>query len=278
MIVEPSDSSASVVGLRRYPVKSMLGEDLTELVLTTGGVDGDRALALLDLETGHVVTAKHARLWRKMLQFAAAGDGASVRVTFPDATTVRATDPDIDRRLSEVLGRQVRLSDSRSEGATIERPSPEDVLEHGDDAEVPFDLLEIGQGSSGTSFVDYAPVHLITITTIEHLGTEMLRYRPNLVLDTPSGTPYAENAWVGREITVGSARLRGILATPRCAVPTLRHGQLPRAPHAVRTLLTENRLDLPGFGPQPCVGLYAEVLIGGRIRAGDPVRLPNAGT
>ena len=47
----------SVAVLRRYPVKSMLGEDLTQAELSTGGFAGDRALALLDTGGPLTVTA-----------------------------------------------------------------------------------------------------------------------------------------------------------------------------------------------------------------------------
>ncbi|MDY7091294.1 MAG: molybdenum cofactor biosysynthesis protein, partial [Actinomycetota bacterium] len=60
---------------------------------------------------------------------------------------------------------------------------------------------------------------------------------------------------------------------PRCSVPTLEHGDLPRSPRAVRTPMAENRVDVPGFGLLPCAGLYAEVLVGGTIRVGEPVDL-----
>lgn len=66
-------------------------------------------------------------------------------------------------------------------------------------------------------------------------------------------------------------RLRGTLPTPRCSVPTLEHGDLPRAPHAVRVPLAANRVDVPGFGVLPCAGVYAEVLEVGTIRRGDEV-------
>jgi hypothetical protein len=39
----------------------------------------------------------------------------------------------------------------------------------------------------------------------------------------------------------------------------------------VRTVLAENRVDVPGFGALPCAGPYAEVLVGGTVRIGDPV-------
>jgi uncharacterized protein YcbX len=265
--------SGTAVALRRYPVKSMLGEDVAEVELDAAGVAGDRALALIDRGTGRVATAKHPRLWRALLKCTATLSGAGVRITVPDGRTVDADDEGVDEALSAFLGRAVRLAAVRPDGAEVERPDPEDVLEHGVEAEVSFATLEIGQGTSGGTFVDYAPVHLISTATLDHIGVEALRYRPNLVVDIPGGQPFAENGWVGREIAVGGVRLRGTLPTPRCSVPTLEHGDLPRSPQAVRRVLEENRVDVPGFGVLPCAGVYAEVLVGGTIGRGDPVEL-----
>ena len=111
------------------------------------------------------------------------------------------------------------------QGATLERCDPEQVLERGVEAEVEAPIMEIAAATPGESFTDLAPLHAITTATLERVGVEALRYRPNMVIETPSGyPPYAENAWVGKELTVGETRLRALQATPRCAVPTLEHG------------------------------------------------------
>ena len=68
-------------------------------------------------------------------------------------------------------------------------------------------------------------------------------------------------------------RLNVILPTPRCAVPTLAHGTLPRRTDAVRTVLEHNRIPLPGFGLKPCLGAYAQVLTPGTIALGDPAAI-----
>lgn len=258
----------------RYPVKSMLGEQIGEAGLDSSGVEGDREIALIDSETGLVATAKHPRLWKDLLKFSATTAGHRVVITTPQGRTVDADDPRAGDLLSAALGRPVHVTSERPPAATVERPAPEDVLEHGVEAEVPAATLEIAQGTPGRTFVDYAPVHLITTATLDEIGTEYIRYRPNLVLETPPGTPpYVENEWMGRELHIGSAVLRMVLPTPRCSVPTLEHGPLPRAPHAVRTLLSANRIDVPGFGVLPCAGGYAEVAGAGVIRVGDTVTI-----
>jgi uncharacterized protein YcbX len=259
----------TITAIRRYPVKSMLGEDVSAVAVTGSGLEGDRTVAVIDQQTGRVATAKHPRLWRGLLAFAAHWNDGSPRITLPDGTSVAAGDGEASRLLTEVLHRDVRLSTERPEGATIERPSPEDVIASGDDADVPYATLQIGAGTPGRTFVDYAPVHLVTSATLDQVGAEMIRYRPNLVLDQPGGVPYAENDWTGRDIAVGEVVLRVIVPTPRCAVPTLAHGALPRRTDAVRTLLTENRIAVLDMSPQPCLGAYAQVIRDGTIALGD---------
>lgn len=261
----------------RYPVKSMLGERINDARVDPAGLAFDRVLAVVDEATDVVASAKHPRLWRDMLTWSAHVDGGTVRITSPSGHTMDARAPGVDGQLSTALGRPVRIRAERHDGAIVERPAPEDVLAHGVDAVVPAATLEIGQGSPGATFVDYAPVHLITSATLDEVGAEAVRYRPNLVVETPPGTPaFVENSWVGREMHVTGpdgvkAVLRVSLPTPRCAVPTLAHGGLPRAPHAVRTLMTSNQVDVPGFGVLPCAGCYAEVVRGGEVRVGDEV-------
>ena len=80
-----------VVALWRYPVKSMQGEALNRALLDERGILGDRALALLDVETGKVASAKSPRMWPNLLDFHATfgaidvefdsglGDGSGLR-------------------------------------------------------------------------------------------------------------------------------------------------------------------------------------------------------
>lgn len=270
----PATVDLRVRGLRRYPVKSMLGETVSSMFVDEHGAEGDRRLALLDAETGHVASAKNARLWRGLLKCTAEGDTGRVNIGLPDGTSVAADDPGIDDLLSRLLGRAVRLIRQRPEGATLVRPDPEKLLELGLDADVGGRILQIAQATPGDAFTDEAPLHAITTATLEHIGVEALRYRPNIVIATPPGyPPYAENDWVGGEIAIGSTRLRVLTATSRCVVPTLEHGPLPRAPQALRTPAAENRWDTGGHGAQPCAGAYLAVTAEGVIRVGDRVTI-----
>lgn len=263
-----------VQSLHRYPVKSMLGESVRSLVVDEYGARGDRVMALIDDATGRVASAKQARLWRALLTCTARLQAGRVSVELPDRAAVVADRDQLDEMLSDILARRVHLLDRRPQGAAIERADPEQVLERGVDAVVDAPLLELAQASSGTSFVDFAPLHAITTSTLEHVEIEAKRYRPNLVLATPPGhAPYSENHWTGRLLELGDVRLEVMGPTPRCVIPTLAHGQLPRAPHALRTPAAENLVDSFDFGRLPCAGVYLAVRTPGTITTGDPIYL-----
>ena len=260
----------TVTVLRRYPVKSMLGEDLDAAEVSRSGLARDRRLAVVSRRTGKVASAKYPRLWRDMLTLSAEALDDAARIRLPDGKTVSSTDPGVDEVLSAVLGQPVTLTDTPPPGATLDRAVPEAVLRDGIKAQVAATLIEIGAAAPPGTFVDFAPLHLITTATLEHLGQDAIRYRPNLVIRTPPGhPPFAENDWVGRTAGIGDAVVaRIVLPTPRCAIPTLEHGPLPRDPAALRSLMAQNRVEVPGFGVLPAAGVYALVERSGPVGVG----------
>src|SRR5204863_1112470 len=108
----------SVVALWRYPVKSMMGEELNATDVTDRGLLGDRAYALVDSADGKAATAKNPRKWPRLFDFRAtciepARPGANVppvRIELPDGTTVASDRADLDQVLSRALGRTVTLN------------------------------------------------------------------------------------------------------------------------------------------------------------------------
>jgi len=82
----------SVVSLWRYPVKSMMGEELNASYVSDRGLLGDRAYALVDQITGKVASAKNPRKWGRLFDFRASfvdppkigGKIPAVRITLPD--------------------------------------------------------------------------------------------------------------------------------------------------------------------------------------------------
>jgi MOSC domain-containing protein len=270
----------TVAVLRRYPVKSMLGEDLRASDVTWCGLTGDRVLAVVHRETGKVASAKNPRLWRGLLKLAATGSGPPVNITLPDGTAMTGGDPGVDAALSGLLGQPVTLTATPPLEAVLDRADPEEVLRNGLDVQVRIEASRLGGASPEGTFFDFAPLHLITTSTLERIAgrssrgiVEPERYRPNIVIRT-TAPGFAENDWTGRDLRIGSDLIIQVIArTPRCAIPTLEHGDLPRDVAALRVLAEDNRIKPRDvLGPQPCAGVYAKILRPGRIRLGDIVR------
>src|SRR6266566_9895847 len=75
----------TVTALRRYPVKSMLGEDLDASDVSHRGLARDRRLAVVSRRTGKVASAKYPRLWRDLLTLSAEAldEGARITLSVP---------------------------------------------------------------------------------------------------------------------------------------------------------------------------------------------------
>jgi uncharacterized protein YcbX len=268
----------------------MLGEDVAASDVSRNGLAWDRRLAVVSRATGKVASAKYPRLWRDLLTLSAAavggtatGDAAdeAVRITLPGSEVIWSTDAEVDAVLSALLNQPVTLTATPLPGASLDRAIPEAVLRDGVAAPVPAYTIELGAGSPPGTFVDFAPLHLLTTSTLDRIAelsprgrADLERYRPNIVIRT-TAPGFTENDWLERHLRVGDELiLRVIARVPRCAVPTLAHGDLPRDTDALRVLARHNRIaPLDSPDPEPCAGVYAEVLKEGRIRTGDPVRL-----
>lgn len=270
--------------LWRYPVKSMLGERLDSADVDDGGLSGDRRFAVVDRETGRVGSAKQPSRWRRLLQVRAeAGGPGGVRLRLPDGRAVSSDDPAVDGILSEFLGRPVTLAGRAEPGASLERSIPDAVLAAGVDAVVDFTVLELAAVAPPGTFFDFSPLQVVTTAALAEVGrrhpagaVDQARYRPNVVIDTGAATGFVENDWVDRLVRLGpevSARI--VVPTPRCAIPTLAHGDRPVDPDALRVVARLNIVDIPleGLGPVPCLGAYAVIVTGGRLAVGDDVRL-----
>ena len=192
-------------------------------------------------------------------------------------------DPDFDAKLSEWLGRKVRLIDVRPAGIELNRARPDEVMTEGVDASVTQDVLAIASAAPGGGFFDFAPLHVMTSASLDATraaapaaSIEAARYRPNIVIETPSPQMFAENAWVGRRLRIGAhVSIEVIAPTPRCAVPMLAHGTLPHSREAVAAVNRLNRIEFPPLGPGtfPCLGAYATVVASGAVKCGDEVVL-----
>jgi hypothetical protein len=166
----------SIVSLWRYPVKSMMGEELNASEVTKDGLLGDRAYALVDDSDGKVASAKNPRKWPQMFDCRAAlADAPSagvkvppVRITLPDGTVVNSEQSDLHQILSKVLKREVALHvTAHGHQEAVESASPNlrtvTAEEYWPDIEG-LDHRDIVTdfGLPEGSFFDCASVHLLT--------------------------------------------------------------------------------------------------------------------
>jgi uncharacterized protein YcbX len=123
-----SEPVGTVRALWRFPVKSMLGEQLDVVEVGDGGMAGDRGYAVRDRETGKVASAKHPKLWPGLLSCRAAfvepprprQELPPVRIDLADGESVLSDASDSDAILSRFFGRDVELARAAQSGYTID--------------------------------------------------------------------------------------------------------------------------------------------------------------
>lgn len=224
-----------VVGLWRYPVKSLQGQLVRRLALDERGVVGDRRLAVVDAATGAVLSAK--REPRLLLARAQMERRGGVLLRLPDGRTMAADDPAASALLSSWLGRDVRVD---------------------------------AAASDAVAFADDAAVHVLTTASLRRSRAvyadgdwDPRRFRPTLLLDGPV-EGFAEDAWPGRTLAVGAVRLGVVAPTVRCAMVAAAQPGLPADGAVLRTLARIHGSSL---------GVYAVVRRGGRVALGASATL-----
>lgn len=232
------NSVGTVEALWRYPVKSMVGEQLTQAPVDARGILGDRLYAVRDTD-GKLGGGRNTRRFRRM-------DGLlDFRATYlPDLTPV-ITLPD---------GRRVRGDDEHVHWAIadgVHRPGVTLVKE------------------TVISHFDEEPLHLVTTASLRWLtevgpktDIDVRRVRPNMIIRVaqPDGRP--EDSWVGRELHIGSHLV--VEVTGRAERPTLASRELEETTAVFRLYAEEHELFF---------GVSGRVYAPGRVRVGDPVEL-----
>jgi MOSC domain-containing protein len=295
--MNPSEPVGTIRALWRFPVKSMLGEELEAVDLSGGGIIGDRAYAIRDRETGKVASAKHPKLWPDLFACRAAfveapqpGDEIPpARIELADGTSVMSDASDVDAVLSRFFGRDVELARAAQNGYTIDQYHPDE--ENYDPEGHRDEVVEVGLGAAffnerglpsavpEGSFFDLFPLSVLTTSTLNQLSElepqsrfDVRRFRMNVIVDSRA-RGFIENEWVGRTLAIGEdVRLGVALPDPRCVMPSLAQEELPRDPRILKTLAQHNRIDVAG-ALYPCAGVYAVAEATGEIRKGDRISL-----
>jgi uncharacterized protein len=295
-----------IAQLWRYPVKSLGGGQVEHVDIGPTGVLGDRLWAVRDLKRDVTASARQipslltatARYPGPVPQTAGPGNVPDVEITFPDGTVLSSNDGEVHAKLSELAGRDVRLTALPPvEDTSLHKLSREERSETmspaflrasfgvADDEKLPdlsmvrvSDMVNFTRYSTppGT-FVDLAPVHVLSQTSLATIGAEIgseldvRRFRPNVLLaldDPDDGLP--ESHWTGSRVVLGEAVLDVMMPTVRCVVPS----------RAQPGFEVDRRITKAvAVRAQRCLGVYCGVDTGGTVRVGDDVSLrpANAG-
>jgi uncharacterized protein len=271
-------TTAGIASIWRYPVKSMMGEEVESSFITERGLLGDRYYALVDQASGKVISAKNPRRWPHLFECSAkyleppsiyAEGLPPVRITMPDGSSTTSLEPDAELLISRAMGAPVLLQSTPPPSFKIEEYWP-DVEKLAHRETVTDEVMSLG------TFFDGEVVHLLTTASLERLrheypqgDFEACRFRPNLVLIPPSGQEgFVENSWIGSTLAIGrEVRLYIMRPTSRCVMTTLPQGDLPKDIGILKTAVRANGAN---------VGVYAVVERCGLIHKDDEVRIEAA--
>jgi uncharacterized protein YcbX len=220
-----------VTHLYRYPVKSMAGEALESTKVEYGGLAFDRLYAFIDHtphRDGKKLTARQAP---RMLGLRASARDGKVSVIGAAGTAFR-----VGQDLTEFVA------------ATLRRPVSLVTRRDGESLQDAHDVLVINAASLRALQDEWSK------------PLEVVRFRPNIVLDGPDATAYEEEGWIGRSFGVGGACLTVVEANVRCGIPTLDPRTLQPDPSLLKLLVERHR---------QCFGVYCRVTRPGGVALGD---------
>ena len=225
-----------VVGLWRYPVKSMAAEELAEVEVSWHGLAGDRRWAFIRndmVQSGFPWLTLRERgtmsHYRPSFVEPAQPDKSPTVVRTPSGGVFDVTDPALGAELCPSAVRVIKQD---------------------------------------RGIFDTFPLSLITTRTIVQLGErvgaqlDVQRFRPNILVEAADGAPFAEDGWVGGVLRIGGLRMRVDKRDGRCVVITVDPVTTERNPEILRAVARDR---------QGCLGVYGSTVEPGRVAVNDPV-------
>ncbi|MEQ8763193.1 MAG: MOSC domain-containing protein [Planctomycetota bacterium] len=225
-----------IQGLWRYPVKSMGAEALEQVDVTWFGLAGDRRWAFVrdeatssDFPWLTIRERPDMALYRPSFEETGKPDQSATSVRTPSGTVMDVTD---ERLSAELYPRGARL-------------------------------IRQNRG-----VFDTFPLSLISTQTIARLGKvvgaelDVMRFRPNFLVEVSDETPFAEDGWVGSVLQIGELRMRVDKRDGRCVVITVDPLTTERNPDVLRAVAQER---------QGCLGVYGSVVKPGKVALNDQV-------
>jgi uncharacterized protein YcbX len=297
----------------RHPVKSMAGERLGDCTVGPSGIPGDRGWALRDEKSGEITNGKRIPMLMecaaRYVEPPTQGPGSKVLITFPDGTQIDSSNPEINSRLSQVLGKELTLwplqpannkahyrrktaaartlgrlsrfkvfrqalpgiiSLTNQEAGVREYFSREAGEPIPNMAVLPPEVLEF-TSPPGTYF-DAFPINVLTTASLE----AMSRFNPTAVWDVrrfrPNFLIEAEKEFEGLIEAGWSGRVLRVGSVElKCEIPCARCGMTSHGHSGLPKDPSVLRSIVKDANQN--LGVYASVLQSGGVSIGDPVEL-----
>jgi uncharacterized protein len=240
--IENSRPVGRVVGLWRYPVKSMAGEPLTEVEVSWHGLSGDRRWAFIRdglTQSGFpwLTLRERGDMSHYLPSFVdpAQPDKSSTLVRTPSGIVFDVTDPKLATELWPQGARVIKQN---------------------------------------RGVFDTFPLSLITTQTIGRLGEmvgaqlDVQRFRPNILVEAAEQAPFLEDSWMGCVLRIGGMRMRVDKRDGRCVVITIDPASSERNPAILRAVARDR---------QGCLGIYGSTVQPGRAAVNDLVLIESPG-
>ncbi len=234
--IENSRPVGRVVGLWRYPVKSMAGEPLTEVEVSWHGLSGDRRWAFIRdglTQSGFpwLTLRERGDMSHYLPSFVdpAQPDKSSTLVRTPSGIVFDVTDPKLATELWPQGARVIKQN---------------------------------------RGVFDTFPLSLITTQTIDRLGEmvgaqlDVQRFRPNILVEAAEQAPFLEDSWMGCVLRIGGMRMRVDKRDGRCVVITIDPASSERNPAILRAVARDR---------QGCLGIYGSTVQPGCAAVNDLV-------
>jgi len=252
MAIEPT----SLENIYRYPVKGLSPERLDRTILAPGQtLPADRLYAIENGPSGFDPAAPSYFPKVRFLMLMRNERLARLDTRLDEAShvlTIREGDREVARGDPRTAQGRQAIEEFFAVFCADELRGPPKVL-HG--AEHSFSDV----AKKVISIINLASVS--ALETLVGVPVDPLRFRANFYV--AGWTPWSELDLVGRELAIGGARLKVVKRIVRCAATNVEPGT------GIRDLTIPDSL-LRALGHMDC-GIYAEVIAGGEIAAGDRV-------
>jgi uncharacterized protein len=252
-----------VTALSITPVKGLRITARERLELERTGARGDRAFYLIDTR-GRMINGKHSGVLNGIVA-ELDGDG-ELALTFPDGQVVSGT-PEPGDELQTSFHSRPRAAQ------LIDGPFSQAISRH---AGEPLRLVGAADGAPAVDRGARGAVTLISRASLDRLAEvacepsiDARRFRMTVEIDGVA--PFAEDAWIGRELRIGRAVVRPRGHVGRCIV-TSRHPVSGAVDLPTLDLLRSFRSGTPTSEPL-AFGVYGEVVRAGVVELGDEVVL-----